>query len=95
MINALALIAGVEVLLLVINIVLIMKNEAILQRIRGCNEAFALAMALASQGRYSEAREAARRWADRMRAHMAGAAYTRPAPPPHPSQDERRSRFAP
>ena len=93
--NPLAFLGGVEVLLLVVIAAKIRQNAELLKRIKGCNEAFAHAMALASQGRYSEAREAARHWADRMRAHMAGEPYRRPEPPPQPRQHERTSRFAP
>jgi hypothetical protein len=95
--SGLVLFAGVEVLLLVINVALIRKNERILKEIRRCNHDLAVALGLASQGRYGEAREAARRWADRMRAHMRGEPYRRPRPEPSaaPREDEWQGRFAP
>jgi hypothetical protein len=93
--NGLAFIGGVEVLLLFVIVAKIRQNAELLKRIRACNDAFAHAMALASQARYAEAKEAARHWADRMKAHMAGEPYRRPEPPPQPRQHERTSRDRP
>ena len=91
--NAFILFAGVDVLLLVLNIALIRKNERILREIRRCNYDLALALSLAAQARYREAESAARQWARRMRAHMVGEPWCRPASPA--PKDERQSRFAP
>ena len=88
-----AFIAGVEVLLLVVNIAFIRKNERILKEIRRCNSDLAHALSLAAQARYREAETAARRWAARMRAHKRGEPY-RPPPRP-PDEDVWQSRFAP
>jgi hypothetical protein len=90
-VNAFMLFAGVDVLLLVLNIAMIRKNERILREIRRCNHDLALALTLAAQARYREAETAARGWAGRMRAHMAGEAYR----PPQPPAEEWQSRFAP
>ena len=91
--NAFILFAGVDVLLLVLNIAMIRKNERILKEIRRCNHDLGLALSLAAQARYREAETAARQWASRMRAHMAGKPWCRPSPPA-PKEDWQ-SRFAP
>ena len=96
---------GVEVLLLVLIVGQIHRNEAPLKEIRRCNDDLAHAMALASQARYAEAKEAARHWAGRMKAHMAGEPDRRPETSQprqdeqhnrdQPRQDRRHGRFAP
>ena len=91
--NAFLLFAGVDVLFLVSNIAMIRKNERILKEIRRCNYDLGLALSLAAQARYREAESAARQWAKRMRAHMAGKPWCRPSPPA-PKEDWQ-SRFAP
>ena len=91
--NVFMLFAGVDVLLLVLNIAMIRKNERILKEIRRCNHDLALALTLAAQARYREAERAARQWAGRMRAHMAGRPWSRPSSPP--PENEPQSRFAP
>ena len=93
--SGLVLIAGIEVLLLVVNVALIRKNERLLKEIRKCNYDLAGALSLAAQGRYREAQASARRWAGRMRAHMAGEPYHRPEEQSPPSNDDWQSRFAP
>ena len=90
------LIAGLEVLLLVVNVALIRHNERLLKEIRKCNYDLASALSLAAQGRYRDAETSARRWAGRMRAHMAGEAYHRPdEQPASPNDDDWQGRFAP
>ena len=91
--NAFLLFAGVDVLFLVSNIAMIRKNERILKEIRRCNYDLGLALSLAAQARYREAESAARQWAKRMRAHMAGETYRRPGP--HAPKEDWQSRFAP
>jgi hypothetical protein len=63
-----------EALLLVVNIVLIRKNERILKEIRRCNHDLQVAL---SFGRYREAETYARQWVVRMRSHIAGEPYSR------------------
>lgn len=58
-----------------------MYNERILKEIRRCSHDLALALTLAAQARYCEAESAARQWANRMRAHMAGGPWRRPSSP--------------
>ena len=73
--NGFVFIACVEVLLLVVNIALIRKNERILKEIRRCNSDLAHALSLAAQARYREAETTPRHWAAWMRADMKGEPY--------------------
>jgi hypothetical protein len=80
--SILAFIAGVEVLLLFVILAKIRENRNLLKEIRACNLDLALAMTLATQARFHEARAAARAWADRVRALRRGETYRRPQPAP-------------
>ena len=71
--SALFLLAGVEVLLLVLIKVHIWQNERLIREIRRCNDDLAAALWFASQERFHEAHGAARRWHDRLRALSEGA----------------------
>ena len=78
--SALFLLAGVEVLLLVLIKVHIWQNERLIREIRRCNDDLAAALwFFASQERFREAHGAARRWHDRLRALREGRAVPEPA----------------
>ena len=78
----LALLAGLEALLVVGLLAKLREMRRLEKEIHRTVFDLALACTLASNGRYTEAHAAARRWHDRMRALKRGKVYRPSAPPP-------------
>jgi hypothetical protein len=79
-VSILAFIGGVEAVVLVLILAKIKQNARLVRQLQQLYFELAMALSLASQGRFNEAEEAARTWRERMRALERGETYHPPRP---------------